>query len=240
MKRSKVLIVEADEILVNSIIEYLGKEMYEFAAFGDAQAASEHLMSSVLPQIAIIAMQLPGMSGFECANELKAVADVPVIFLADSDDLEPNMEGLRKYAEDFVVKPFEMFELEARMLMVLARMPALDYAKEPVIRVDDSLTIDFAHSRMLVAGQSVGLTPTEASVLHFLLRNAPRVVETRTLLTRVWPSEEKFEDTLRVHMHRLRRKLEVDSHHPHYIRTERGIGYRFTIRPSGLVADDHD
>jgi DNA-binding response OmpR family regulator len=76
------------------------------------------------------------------------------------------------------------------------------------------------------------LTPTESILLHVLLRNAGRVVENRMLIARVWPSEEIFEDTLRVHMHRLRRKLEADSHHPHYIRTERGVGYMFTIRLS--------
>ena len=75
-------------------------------------------------------------------------------------------------------------------------------------------------------------------MLHVLLRNATRVVENRMLIARVWPSEEVYEDTLRVHMHRLRRKLEADSHHPHYIRTERGVGYRFTQRPPELRGDN--
>jgi DNA-binding response OmpR family regulator len=119
-------------------------------------------------------------------------------------------------------------------------MPSLDYASEPIIRIDDHLNIDFAHNRIVLNGSSITLTPTESILLHVLLRNAGRVVENRMLIARVWPSEEVFEDTLRVHMHRLRRKLEQDSHHPHYIRTERGIGYVFTVRPpdgSGLETD---
>ncbi|HLV36190.1 MAG TPA: winged helix-turn-helix domain-containing protein, partial [Spirillospora sp.] len=111
------------------------------------------------------------------------------------------------------------------------RMPSLDYASQPVIRVDEHLSIDFAHNRIMVSGKQYSLTPTESILLHVLLRNAGRVVENRLLIARVWPSEDVYEDTLRVHMHRLRRKLESDSHHPHYIRTERGIGYMFTIRP---------
>ncbi|MEL6525697.1 MAG: response regulator transcription factor [Chloroflexota bacterium] len=147
------------------------------------------------------------------------------------------MQGLKKYAEDFIVKPFELRELEARVEVVLSRMPSLDYASEPIVHVDDSLDIDFAHNRIVVNGKSVGLTPTESILLHVLLRNAGRVVENRMLIARVWPSEDVFEDTLRVHMHRLRRKLEADSHHPHYIRTERGVGYMFTIRPPELFED---
>ena len=87
-----------------------------------------------------------------------------------------------------------------------------------------------------INGKAYGLTPTESILLHVLLRNASRVVENRMLIARVWPSEEVYEDTLRVHMHRLRRKLEADSHHPHYIRTERGVGYMFTARPPEGVA----
>ena len=83
------------------------------------------------------------------------------------------------------------------------------------------------------------MTPTEIVLLHVLIRHAPRVVQNNALLARVWPAEEVYEDTLRVHMHRLRRKLEADPHHPRYIRTERGVGYRFTIRPVEWPEDDN-
>jgi len=150
------------------------------------------------------------------------------------------VQGLRKYAEDFIVKPFELRELEARIQVVLARMPSLDYASEPIIHIDDHLSIDFAHNRIVVSGKSYTLTPTESILLHVLLRRAGQVVENRTLTARVWPTEEVYEDTLRVHMHRLRRKLESDSHHPHYIRTERGVGYMFTVRPPEGISMDGD
>jgi DNA-binding response OmpR family regulator len=164
------------------------------------------------------------------------MADVPIIFITATSDTDTVVQGLKKYAEDFIVKPFELRELEARVQVVLARMPSLDYASEPIIRIDDNLSIDFAHNRIVVNGKGYGLTPTESILLHVLLRNASRVVENRMLIARVWPSEEVYEDTLRVHMHRLRRKLEADSHHPHYIRTERGIGYMFTVRPPEGIA----
>lgn len=238
MKKSKVLLVEDEETVSRLIIDFLGKHGYEVMAFDDGPDALEHVRQRGLPHIALLDLGLPSMHGFELASKLKTMADVPIIFVTSSGDTETIVQGLKKYAEDFIVKPFELRELEARVEVVLSRMPSLDYASEPVIKVDEHLEIDFAHNRILMDGKSIGLTPTESILLHVLLRNAGRVVENRMLIARVWPSEDVYEDTLRVHMHRLRRKLEADSHHPHYVRTERGVGYMFTIRPPEMFGED--
>lgn len=238
MRKSKVLVVE-DDLSVNRLIaDFLSKHGYEVTAMEDAPEALEHVRQHGLPHIALVDLGLPSMHGFELSSKLKAMADVPIIFVTSTGDTETIVQGLKKYAEDFIVKPFELRELEARIQVVLARMPSLDYASEPMVRVDEHLSIDFAHNRVLLDGKAVGLTPTESILLHVLLRNAGRVVENRMLIARAWPAEDVFEDTLRVHMHRLRRKLEADSHHPHYIRTERGVGYMFTIRPAETVETD--
>ena len=231
IRKSKVLLVEDDESMSNVISDYLGRQGYEVTIMIDGPETLEYIKQRGLPHIALIDLKLPSMHGFELATKLKSMADVPIVFVTSTGDTDTIVQGLKKYAEDFVVKPFELRELEARIQVVLARMPSLDYASEPVIDIDDNLSIDFAHNRVIVGGKSAGLTPTESILLHVLLRNAGRVVENRMLIARVWPSEDVYEDTLRVHMHRLRRKLEADSHHPHYIRTERGVGYMFTIRP---------
>ncbi|GAB4526835.1 MAG: response regulator transcription factor [Anaerolineae bacterium] len=242
MKKSKVLVIE-DDLGINKLItDYLSNHQYEVIPTTDGPEALEHIKAHGLPHIALIDLTLPTMHGFEVSNKLKSMADVPIIFVTSTSDTEIIVEGLRKYAEDFIVKPFELRELEARIEVVLARMPSLDYASEPVIQVDEYLSIDFAHNRIILGGKSMGLTPTESILLHVLLRNAGRVVENRMLIARVWPGEDVGEDTLRVHMHRLRRKMEADSHHPHYIRTERGIGYMFTVRPpdDSLTNEDED
>jgi len=237
-KRSKVLVVEDDPTVSSLMAEFLGKVGYDVTVFGDAPDALEHVKQRGLPHIVLIDLGLPSMHGFELASKFKSMADVPVVFVTSANDTDTIVQGLKKYAEDFIVKPFELRELEARVHVVLSRMPSLDYASEPVVRVDDHLNIDFAHNRIVLNGKSIGLTPTESILLHVLLRNAGRVVENRMLIARVWPSDDVFEDTLRVHMHRLRRKLEADSHHPHYIRTERGVGYMFTVRPPELFGED--
>ena len=230
-KNAKVLLVEDDTSIARLVTDFLNKNGYDVTAVTDGPDALEHVKEHGLPHIALIDLALPTMHGFDLSHKLKAMADVPIMFVTSSSDTNTIVQGLRKYAEDFIVKPFELRELEARIEVVLARMPSLDYASEPIITVDQYLQIDFAHNRIILSNKSVGLTPTESILLHVLLRNAGRVVENRMLIARVWPSDEVGEDTLRVHMHRLRRKLEADSHHPHYIRTERGIGYMFTIRP---------
>lgn len=231
MNKTKLLLIEDDPNISRLIVDYMTRHEYEVVAVDDGPEALQHVKDEGLPHLALVDLSLPTMHGFEVATKLKSMADVPIIFVTSTSDTDTIVQGLRKYAEDFIVKPFELRELEARVEVVLARMPSLDYASEPTVEVDDNLSIDFAHNRIVVNGKSHGLTPTESILLHVLLRNAGRVVENRMLIARVWPSEEVYEDTLRVHMHRLRRKLEADSHHPHYIRTERGVGYMFTVRP---------
>jgi DNA-binding response OmpR family regulator len=241
MKRSKILLIEDDSSINKLITDYLTSHEYVVNSFFDGPDALEHISEHGLPHIALIDLTLPTMHGFEVSNKIKSMADVPIIFVTSTSDTETVVEGLRKYAEDFIVKPFELREMEARIRVVLARMPSLDYASEPVIKVDEYLQVDFAHNRIIVSGKSMGLTPTESILLHVLLRNAGRVVENRVLIARVWPSDDNItEDTLRVHMHRLRRKLESDSHHPYYIRTERGVGYIFTVRLPEQQAEEAD
>lgn len=236
MGKTKILLIEDDPNINKLITDYMNIHGFEVTAVTDGPEALELVRQRGLPHLALVDLNLPSMHGFEVSNKLKSMADVPIIFVTASSDTDTVVQGLKKYAEDFIVKPFELRELEARVQVVLARMPSLDYASEPIIRIDDNLSIDFAHNRIVVNGKAYGLTPTESILLHVLLRNAGRVVENRMLIARVWPSEEVYEDTLRVHMHRLRRKLEADSHHPHYIRTERGVGYMFTVRPPEGVA----
>lgn len=238
MKKSKVLLIE-DEVDISKLVsDFLTRSGYEVTAVGDGPDALEHIKQRGLPHIALVDLDLPTMGGFEVSSRIKAMADVPIIFVTAMNDTDTTVKGLKKYAEDFIVKPFDLRELEARITVVLARMPSLDYASEPIVTIDQHLQIDFAHNRLILNGKSIGLTPTESILLHVLLRNAGRVVENRMLIARVWPNEKVFEDTLRVHMHRLRRKLEADSHHPHYIRTERGVGYMFTVKPPEPETDE--
>jgi DNA-binding response OmpR family regulator len=115
----------------------------------------------------------------------------------------------------------------ARVERVLRRIGDFAYTLAPVVRVDERLSVDFAHQKAYVAERPVPLTSTETKLLYVLMRQAGRAVPTDFLMRRLWPGEEAFEDTLRVHIHRLRSKIEPDPARPRYVVTERGVGYRF-------------
>ncbi len=239
MTESAVLLIEEDPALCEAIRAYLAGFNYTVHAYAEAAVALARLPEFGLPRFALISMTPAGaLSSLEAARQLKDIADLPLLFFYPADSASIDIEELRRYADDFLVKPFALPELDARLRIVLARRPKLELAGESLMQVDDNMSVDFAHSLVTIAGRAVRLTPTEVLLLHTLLHQAPRVVNNQTLLARAWNAEKVREDTLRVHMHRLRRKLESDSQQRNYIYTERGVGYRFAKRPLSLQEAD--
>lgn len=180
-----------------------------------------------LPHLALVDLHMPGMSGFEFCRTVREYSDMPVIMLTAAGDETTIVEGLDKYAEDYIVKPFNGPELIARVRRVLGRIGDFSYTLADSTRIDDRLEISFAHREAVVGGEPVPLTPTEAKLLYILVRNAGRIVTTDFLLNRIWPLQDAHEDRLHVHIHRLRRKIEPDPNQPTYILAERGTGYSF-------------
>ena len=148
--------------------------------------------------------------------------------LTARDDAMDKVKGLELGADDYVTKPFNHLELMARVRAVLRRheMPA-PTSRAPSFRAGD-LEVDFAAQEARLRGERLDLTPTEYKLLYHLVRNAGHVLQHGTLLAKVWGREYVDEvDYLRVYIRRLREKLGDDPDHPRYIRTERGLGYRF-------------
>lgn len=223
----RVLVVDDDpkiRRLVELKLDHAGFEVFVAAS---GQEALDIISRRGLPHLAIVDIMMPGMNGFEFCEIVQEFSDLPVVLLTAVDDEETIIRGIERFAEDYVVKPFSPRELLARVQRVLRRIGDFAYTLDPVTRVDDRLGVDFAHQQAIVEGQRIDLTPTETKLLYILMRNAGRTVTTEFLLRRLWPLEEVFEDTLRVHVHRLRQKMEADPRKPRYIVTERGLGYRF-------------
>ncbi len=184
-----------------------------------------------LPDLAVVDLHMPGISGFEFAHRIHQYSDMPIIMLTAVGQEETVLEGLEKHAEDYIVKPFNAGELVARVRRVLARIGQFDRDLVPQTRIDDRLAIDFPKRSALVEGKEVALTPTETKLLYILMRKSGQTVPTEYILRRLWPMEPVFEDRLHVHLHRLRRKIEdkKDKSRPRYIISERGAGYSFHI-----------
>lgn len=225
----KVLVVDDDARLVESVglgLSLHWREVEVLSAANGERALD--LVEKERPSLVLLDIGLPGRDGYEVLKEIRLFSDVPVIMLTARDDALDKVKGLELGADDYVTKPFNHLELLARMKAVLRRldMPA------PVTRapsfVAKDLEVDFAAGEARLHGARLALTPIEYKLLYHLVRNAGHVLPHGTLLAKVWGREYVDEvDYVRVYMRRLRDKLGDDAENPRYIRTERGLGYRF-------------
>lgn len=192
-----------------------------------------------LPDLAIVDLHMPGISGFEFAHRVHQYSDLPIIMLTAVNHEATVVEGLEEHAEDYIVKPFSPGELVARVRRVLRRIGEFDFDIRPQTQIDDRLLIDFPNRQAIVDGRTETLTPTETKLLYILMRRAGQTVPTDYILRRLWPMEPVFEDRLHVHLHRLRRKIETaqDKARPRYIVSERGSGYSFRVIPAVAIAE---
>jgi two-component system KDP operon response regulator KdpE len=198
----------------------------------DGKTALE-LVERESPDLVLLDVGLPDMDGFKVLQEIRLFSDVPVVMLTARDDAMDKVKGLELGADDYVTKPFNHLELLARMRAVLRRlhMPA-PKSRAPSFKAGD-LEVDFDAQEARLKGERLELTPTEYRLLYHLVRNAGRTLQHGTLLAKVWGREYLDEvDYVRVYIRRLRDKLGDDPDKPRYIRTERGLGYRF-IAPRG-------
>jgi DNA-binding response OmpR family regulator len=224
----RILIVE-DDLPMRKLLEAVLQEAgFEVTAAADGSSALDVLQSNGLPHLVVLDLGLPGMDGFALSERIKRMGDVPIVILSGDTSDESKIRGIQNYAEDYITKPFNVKEVLARIQRILSRITDTSYANGPMLAVDGNLTVDFANNRVLLGGEEVTLTPTETNLLHVLVRNQGQIVSASTLIARVWPNEEVYEETLRVHMHRLRRKIEHQAGNQ-YIHTERGAGYSFHL-----------
>lgn len=181
-----------------------------------------------LPDLVVLDVMMPELDGFETLEMLREVSNVPVIMLTVRSDEEDKVHGLELGADDYVTKPFGARELASRVRAVLRRTRGPVTPEETILHIDDRLSIDYNSREVIVEGQHIKLRPTEFRMLYHLVENAGWVVPHETLLAKVWGYEYREEiQYLRLYITYLRQKIEPDPSHPHYILTERGVGYRF-------------
>lgn len=231
MSSWRILVADDDMIVRRSLEVSLLQDDFEVMTAEDGPSALAKV-DQRWPDLAILDLDMPGMSGFELAQRLRSAIEIPIIMLTSHSELETTVEGLEHYAEDYMTKPFRYPELRARINRLLGR--AYEGGLHPGERVviDSHLQVDFGHRLLTLDGVQQPLTPIEARILFILVQNQGRVVPTSTLLRKAWGfGEEGDQSSLWVRMRNLRSKLEPSSNSPRYIQTERGTGYRF-VRPT--------
>lgn len=225
----RILVVDDDRAILDMVAQKLEHAGYDVTCAPSGEAALSLIVAQGLPHLAIVDLVMPGMGGFAFCDHVHSFCDLPVILLTAVDEEDTIVRGLQFYAEDYVVKPFSPRQLVARVERILRRIQDFGYTTDCEVVIGPGLRVGFATQEAWVDDTAVHLTPTETKLLYILLRNAGHVVHSSYLLQRLWPLEEAYEDKLRVHVRRLREKLEPDPGSPTYIVTERGSGYRFAV-----------
>ncbi len=222
-----ILVVDDEPDLLNAVRLYLEMEGYQVITATNGHEALDKLRVR-LPDLVVLDVMMPEMSGFETLEEIRRVSNVPVIMLTVRGEEGDKVRGLSLGADDYVTKPFSQRELASRIQAVLRRAETPAFVPRTRIVVDDDLTIDFSRNEVLVKGQKVQLTPTEYRLLYHLVSNPGRILSHEQILAKVWGYEYREEEHyVRLYITYLRQKIEPDPAHPKYVLTERGLGYRF-------------
>jgi DNA-binding response OmpR family regulator len=225
----KVLIADHERDVVDILTLTLSMHWQgcEIAAASNGEEAVS-LYFSELPDLVIVDIGLPRMSGFEVCRRLRQISDVPILMLSSTGGEMDRVRGLELGADDYIGKPFSPLELVARARAVMRRSRLTPLASAARIVVDEDLTVDLENRRVEVRGEEVRLTPTEFRLLSHLVSNAGRILSHKTLLGKAWGRQyESAVQMLKVQIARLREKLGDSAQNPRYIFTERGAGYRF-------------
>ena len=218
----RILLIEDNTGLVRNLYDYLEARGHELDHARDG-VTGLHLAVTQPWDAVVLDLTLPGLDGLEVCRQLRehAGAHVPVLMLTARDAVPERVRGLEAGADDYLVKPFAMAELAARLDALVRRARA---AGGPVLEVAD-LRYDVTDARATRAGRPLTLTPSELRVLEVLMRASPRLVRRAALEDVLWPDIPPDSDALRTHIHGLRRALDRPFDRP-LLHTVRGLGWR--------------
>ncbi|MBN1428851.1 MAG: response regulator transcription factor [Anaerolineae bacterium] len=222
----KILVIDDEETtleLIRLLLEHSGYEVIKASRADDGLRKAYRTQ----PDLILLDIMMPDLDGWEVCRRLRALSDVPIIFLTALGDVKDVVKGLETGADDYIAKPYDNDELVARVRAHLRRMPKNELVEELVFD-GGRFRINFFNREVFVDGDKCGMTPKEFNLLSALARNAGRAITRYELAAAAWgPGYDDAIDGLKLYIHYLRRKIERDANHPEYILTVRGVGYRF-------------
>jgi len=220
----RILIVDDEPRIRELVANYLRRDGYQVETAVDGETARTGL-TEFKPDLVVLDLMLPAVSGFEVLNDIRREGDLPVILLTARAEESDRVAGLELGADDYVVKPFSPRELVARVRTVLRRSTGKPLS-DPYEY--DGIVIDTTRRVAMVEEDRVDLTAKEFDLLAFLVAHPLQVFSRGDLLNQVWGSSPEWQDpaTVTVHVRRIRQKIEADSQDPRWIQTVWGVGYR--------------
>jgi DNA-binding response OmpR family regulator len=231
----KILVVEDDVTLQETLAYNLKRQGYEVGAAGDGPSALDQARTTH-PDLILLDVMLPGMDGFEVCRVLRQEMSTPVLMLTARDDEIDRVVGLEVGADDYLIKPFSMRELLARVKALLRRVRLIREEIASEVRLPDSsqslvfanMTIDVGRREVRMDDQPVAMKPKEYDLLLFLAQHRGQVLSREFILERVWGWDYIGDSrTVDVHIRWLREKIENDPANPKRLVTVRSAGYRF-------------
>ncbi len=222
--RPRVLVIEDEPSIADRVVGALGRHGFR-ARHADTGETGRAEVTRWRPDAVVLDLMLPDVDGRDLCREIRAESDVPIIIVSARADPIDRVVGLELGADDYLIKPFSVTELSARIRAVLRR--AADPPARDSVRVGD-VAIDPVTRTVTKAGRERRLTAREFDLLHLLMRNAGRVLRRDAILDALWGADRVGSTkTLDVHVARLREKIEDDPSSPRYLTTVRGVGFRF-------------
>ena len=222
---ARIVVVEDDPTVREAVETYLRANGYAVTGYGDGLSARAALRDST-PDVVIVDRMLPGISGDELCQDVRSFSAVPIMMLTALGQLDERIEGFEFGADDYLPKPFSLRELLVRVGALVRRAQAGQAAVGEVRT--GAFAIDTLRRRVCVRGEEIMLTGREYDLLLFLVRNDGRPLGREEILREAWGWSFGEASTVTVHVRRLREKIEVDPRDPAHLRTEWGVGYRFS------------
>jgi DNA-binding response OmpR family regulator len=233
-KKTTILTADDDPQLLRLVARNLELEDYDVLVASDGQQALEQIEQHA-PDLVLLDVMMPRMDGFTVCQRVREFSAVPIIIVTARGQDQDKVRGLDLGADDYLIKPFSIEELLARVRAVLRRAQFTASEQTHAMRTTmtiGELAMDFAQHLVTMGGREIELTPTEYRILAYLAQNAGRVVTQDLLLEHVWGVEYVGEGhMLQVNINRLRHKIEPDPMHARYILTKMGIGYLLAAQP---------
>ncbi len=223
MAGKKVLVVDDDVKTVELVKMYLNRDGYRVITAYNGNDALQMARENH-PDLMVLDLMLPGVNGLDVCRTLRQESDVPIIMLTALTTDDDRLTGLNCGADDYMTKPFSPRELAARVRAVLRRLPG---ERGPERIEHGGLTVDFLKHEAYLNGKALSLTPIEFKILGALVKEPGRVFSRAQIIDNALGHDfDSFDRTIDVHILKLRRKLEPDPHHPEYIKTIYGAGYK--------------
>ena len=231
MSELKILVVDDESRMRKLVKDFLTRAGYQVLEAQDGEEAVDTFYSTKGINLLVLDVMMPKMDGLSATMKIRESKNIPIIILSAKTEESDKILGLSMGADDYISKPFRPDELVARVKSQLRRymqfggMNAAESNKEQII--NGGLILDMKGKRMMVDGEPVKLTATEYKIVSLLMNNLGRVFSADEIYERVW-NEEAYatENTVMVHIRRIREKIEIDAKNPRYLKVVWGIGYK--------------